>query len=117
MAMEPIVASTELVAHCGLYCGACRSYRKGRCKGCHENAKAGWCKVRACCLERDYASCADCAEFADPNDCKLFNNFIARVFGFIFRSDRAACIRQIAKIGLEGHARDMAKNGRQTIRK
>ena len=56
-ALEP---KAELVARCGLYCGACGSYLKGRCPGCRENVKATWCKVRACCGEHSYASCADC---------------------------------------------------------
>ena len=30
----------ELVAGCGLYCGKCGAFRKGRCKGCRENARA-----------------------------------------------------------------------------
>ena len=115
--MKAIVADAGLVACCGLYCGACRRYRQGKCPGCRENTKAGWCKVRACCLEREYASCADCAEFADPNDCQLFNNFIARVFGIIFRSDRAACIAQIRALGLEGHARELAQQQRQSIKR
>ena len=47
----------------------------------------------------------------------MFNNWISKIFGFIFRSDRAAWCRQIRQMGLEGHAADMAKNKRQTIKK
>jgi hypothetical protein len=39
------------------------------------------------------------------------------LFGFIFRSDRAACIRQIRLIGIEGHAAEMAKGKRQSIKR
>ena len=28
-----------MVAACGLYCGACKKYRMGKCTGCHENEK------------------------------------------------------------------------------
>lgn len=115
--MKEIVSSPDLVAYCGLYCGACGSYLRGRCPGCHENAKASWCAVRSCCMQNEYASCADCKEFSDPNECKKFNNFISKVFGFIFRSDRAACIRQIATLGIQGHADDMAMHKRQTIKR
>ena len=107
----------ELVAYCGLYCGACRAFLKENCKGCHENAKATWCKVRSCCASKGYASCAECATFTDPRDCKLFNNPMAKLFGLIFRSDRAACIDQIRALGLAGHAQRMAEERRHTIRK
>jgi hypothetical protein len=115
--MKPIVADPNLVAYCGLYCGACRAYLKGRCPGCHENRRAGWCKVRACCQRNRYASCADCTPFTDPSQCRLFNNPVARLFGLVFRSDRAACVRQIRTLGLEGHAQDMAARQRHTIRR
>ncbi len=115
--MKSIVADIALVAHCGLYCGTCRAYRRGRCPGCHDNEQASWCKVRTCCLENDYSSCAECRTVADPRDCKKFNNFISKLFGLIFRSDRRACIVQIAQKGLQGHAQLMAAGQTQTIRR
>jgi hypothetical protein len=115
--MKEIVSDTALVAHCGLYCGACGAYLKGRCPGCRENEKASWCKVRACCMETEIATCADCKEYSDPNDCPKFNNFMSKLFGFIFRSDRAACIRQIRELGREGHADEMTKQKRQSIKR
>mgnify|MGYP001174253203 CR=1 FL=1 len=48
--------SLELVAYCGLYCGQCTKYLKGKCPGCKENEKASWCKTRSCCIENDFAS-------------------------------------------------------------
>jgi hypothetical protein len=115
--MKEIVSDPNLVAHCGLYCGACRAYRRGRCPGCHDNHKAIWCKVRSCCMDQRFASCADCQEFPDPNQCGKFNNFIAKLFAFFFRSDRAACIRQIRAVGIQGHADNMAREQRQTIKR
>jgi hypothetical protein len=115
--MKAAVLDPALVARCGLYCGACRSYRRGRCPGCRENEKAGWCKIRACCAEHGYTTCADCREFTNPNDCGKFNNVFAKVFALVLRSDRAACVAQIRELGLEGHARAMAAGGRQTIRR
>src|SRR4030066_402126 len=106
--MKEIISNPDLVAYCGLYCGACKSYLKDKCPGCHENRKATWCKVRLCCTENQYATCADCRQFTDPLDCGKYNNFISRIFGIVFRSDRAACIRQVREIGLEGHADRMA---------
>ena len=64
--MRSIVSDHGLVAYCGLYCGACGRYLKDKCPGCHENQKAGWCKVRVCCVDNHYASCADCEQFEDP---------------------------------------------------
>ncbi|HKJ91629.1 MAG TPA: DUF3795 domain-containing protein, partial [Longimicrobiales bacterium] len=113
--MKEITVDRELVAYCGLYCGACRSYLKGRCPGCHENVKAKWCGIRTCAGERGYATCAECTEFADPNDCRTFNNPIARVFGFVFNSDRRACVLQVRELGVEGHAAFMAGRGRQSL--
>ena len=98
--MSEIVSEPKMVAYRGLYCGACRSHTKGRCPGCHDNAKATWCKIRTCCMEKGYASCADCKDFADPMACAKYNNLISKVFGFVFRSNRAACIAQIKELGL-----------------
>lgn len=113
--MKEIVSDPQLVAACGLYCGACKRYLKDSCPGCHENDKATWCRVRTCCQGHAYATCADCTEFADPKDCGKFNNLIARLFGLIFRSDRAACIAQIRALGLQGHADDMTQRQRQSL--
>ncbi len=115
--MREIVASADLVAACGLYCGACKRYLEERCPGCRENAKATWCRIRSCCQERHLASCAECGEFPDPRACKKFDNFISKLFALIFRSDRAACVAQIRRLGLEGHAQAMAQQRIQSIRR
>lgn len=113
--MKEIVQDNSLVAYCGLYCGACGSYLKGRCPGCHENAKAGWCNVRSCCGEHHYASCADCKEFTDPNDCKKFNNFFSRVMGSILNSNRHACVLKIRELGVDGYAAFMTERKLQRL--
>ncbi len=113
--MKDITANPDLVAFCGLYCGACNAYLRDRCPGCHENEKATWCKVRSCCREAKYSSCAECGKFDDPKECKKFHNFFSRAIGLVLRSDRAACISQIKAMGLQGHAEDMASKKRQTI--
>lgn len=115
--MKEIIANPNMVAYCGLYCGACKSFLKDRCPGCHENFKATWCKVRSCCIESKYLSCADCKTFNDPKDCKKFNNPVSKVIGFFLRSNRSACIEQIKALGIEGHAKDMASNVRHTMRR
>ena len=115
--MRTIEASPELVARCGLYCGACGAYLNERCDGCHKNQKAKWCKIRTCCSEQGLASCANCADHPDPRQCAKFDNFVSRIFALIFRSDRAACVAQIRRLGLVGHAQAMADGKLQTVRR
>ena len=115
--MKEIVSDAELVAYCGLYCGACKRYLKGGCPGCHETEKAKWCRIRVCCMDNQYASCADCKEFQNPDDCKKFNNLIARIFAIVFRSNRTACIEQIRELGIEGHANKMTEHRRMSIKR
>ena len=115
--MKEIVADTSLIARCGLYCGACTRYLKDKCPGCSENEKASWCKVRSCCNENSFASCADCTQYDDISQCGYLNNFIAKVFGFIFRSDRKACLVAIKNDGYEAFAREMADSGKMSYKR
>jgi hypothetical protein len=106
--MKQVVSDSGLVAFCGLYCGGCRAYLNDKCSGCKENVKATWCKIKTCCMENKYVSCADCKDFKDVNDCKKFNNFISKIFAFVFRSNRKACIEQIQEKGKDKHTEIMA---------
>jgi hypothetical protein len=115
--MKEIVADQSLVAFCGLYCGACGSYLKGKCPGCAANEKASWCKVRACCIDNKYGSCADCTLVPDFMVCGKFNNFVSKLFAVILRSNRPACIRAIKQQGREAFARDMAEKKIMTIKR
>ncbi len=114
--LKEIVADKNLIAFCGLYCGACRSYLSGKCPGCKENSKATWCKIRSCCQENNLLSCADCT-LVELKDCRKYNSFISKVIGLVLNSDRSACIGRIKEIGYEGFAREMAGSRRQTIRR
>lgn len=105
--MRQIANNANLVAFCGLYCGSCWAYLRERCPGCKDNVKATWCKIRTCCLDKNYKSCADCTDFNDVKDCRKFNNAISKLFALIFRSNRKACIQQIRDKGLNGHAEIM----------
>jgi len=107
----------ELVAACGLYCGACGRYKKGKCPGCRDNEKATWCGIRRCCMEKKYNSCADCTEFTDLKKCKKFNNMPGKIIGFITGSDRFAGIYRIREIGNESFAIEMDSNGLQAIKR
>lgn len=112
--MEP-KADTELIAYCGLYCGACRKYTAGKCPGCRQNEKAAWCKIRVCCREKEIHSCAGCDR--ELARCGKFNNFAAKIFGWLFNSDRAACVGLIRQAGPGAYAEKMAREGRQTLKR
>jgi hypothetical protein len=114
--LKEIAADTNLIAYCGLYCGACKSYLSGKCPGCKDNVKAGWCKVRQCNIENQYKSCADCTT-VELMACKKYNNAISKIFGFVFNSDRAACINRIKETGYSEFAVEMANSKRQTIKR
>ncbi|NLD92921.1 MAG: DUF3795 domain-containing protein [Fibrobacter sp.] len=114
---KSIVTDAALVAKCGLYCGACKMYLSGKCPGCTKNEKAAWCKIRICTIEQSFASCAECGQFEDPMACKKFNNVMSKIFAFLFRSNRAACIKQVRENGIEKHAEIMAKSGHQSIKR
>ena len=111
-----IVADSNLIAFCGLYCGSCKSYLNGKCPGCRDNVKATWCKIRECCQENNLKSCADCNS-VELMECKKFNNFISKAFGYIFNSDRPACIYRIRETGYDDYAIEMAVSRRQTIKR
>ena len=116
--MEKQIANdTKMIASCGLYCASCGSHLKGKCPGCAENTKATWCKIRSCCLEHSYKSCADCTQYNNVMDCKKYNNFISKIFGLVFRSNRQACIAMIKEKGYENFAAYMAENKLQTIKR
>lgn len=109
--MPAIAADAALIGRCGLYCGACRAFRDGRCRGCRANESCSWCKVGSCCDSRGLASCAECAEFPDASACRALNGTLPRLVGILRRSDRAACIARIRAIGYEAFAAEMAARG------
>lgn len=115
--MKEIVADTNLVAFCGLYCGACKKYLAEKCPGCRENERATWCKVRTCALEHGFATCAECSLVDDFADCGDLDNFMAKFFAVLFRSNRMACLRFIQQHGADEFAREMTLNRTMTIKR
>ena len=79
------------------------------------NKKATWCKIRSCCQENKFNTCAECSH--DVRECKLFSNWISKVFAFLFNSDRSACISYIKEQGEQAFAEEMTKRKCQTIRR
>jgi hypothetical protein len=114
---NPVINDEKLIAYCGLYCAACGKYLKGNCPGCAGNEKATWCGVRKCNIASGYKSCAECNKYSDITQCRDYNNPIAKIIGFILRSNRKACIERIKSVGRKKFAEEMASAGKQTIRR
>jgi hypothetical protein len=115
--MKQVIEDKNLIAYCGLYCGACSRYLSEKCPGCQKNEKASWCKLRKCCIENGYKSCADCQKFSDVNGCKKFNNVFSKIFAVLFKSNRKGCIEKIRQIGYDNYAWEMAQNKMRTVKK
>ena len=49
--------------------------------------------------------------------CKVYSNWIGKVFAFLFKSDRPACIRYIKEQGEQAFAEEMTRRKCQTIKK
>ena len=113
--MKSINSDINNIAACGLYCGACRKFLADKCPGCRQNEKATWCKIRSCCMENKFNTCAECHQ--DVENCKIFSNWIGKIFSFLFNSDRLSCIRFIKERGEGAFAEEMTKRKCQTIRR
>ena len=114
--------NTDLVAYCGFYCGACPTFIKGKCKGCKGDSPKcalGYkaCKVRPCCIENQYSSCADCKKYDSVRDCKLYNPFMIRFGQFITRTNRRKGIEMIKENGEVKFANYMSHKNWVTIKK
>lgn len=110
-------ANAELISKCGLYCGNCPRYKKEKCKGCAENEKATWCKIRTCCIDKNIKNCADCDEYPDVRNCKHYKSFMAKVMSVLFNSDRPAAVDMIKETGYDDFATYMADNKLVTIKR
>jgi len=104
------------IAYCGLYCGACGKFKKGKCPGCQRNEKATWCEIRKCCVENSYATCAECT-IIPLMECKKYHNFFAKAIGFVTRTDRSKCIERIKASGIACFAQEMEQSNRMSLRR
>lgn len=65
--IEPI----KYIGCCGVYCKTCKPFRDGFCKGCrlgYDDSKRdinkAKCIIKLCCMkDKEYETCAECAEF------------------------------------------------------
>jgi len=116
MIKNEAIQNSDLVAYCGLYCGTCKSYRKGKCSGCAKNEKATWCKIRTCNIDNEYANCTKCT-LIDRAECKKLNNPIGKVFEFVFRTDRQKSLQFIQDKGSKAYSYKMWSMGQMSFKK
>ena len=115
--MKAIVVDETLIAYCGLYCGACKKFIKEECLGCYQKGRYKKCKMRPCCLENNYRSCADCKEFEHVMECKKFTNPLWNILEFIFGTKRSASIDFIREKGYSSYANHMAEKKLAVIKR
>lgn len=55
---------------CGAYCKTCKAFVDKTCKGCKVGYEKGErdiakakCKIKVCCMNKKFQSCADCPEY------------------------------------------------------
>ncbi|WP_319508541.1 DUF3795 domain-containing protein [uncultured Methanolobus sp.] len=74
--------SIRQIVCCGAYCKTCRPFKDGACLGCKPGYDTGErdiskakCKIKICCIKREYNTCADCPEI---NSCPTINEFYTK---------------------------------------
>ena len=113
-----IVRDENLVAFCGLYCGACPRYLKGKCEGCRTvDHNPNWCKVKPCNVDNEYNSCADCTRFESVAECKAFNPLLIRLGEYLSKTSRQAGIQMIKEKGQSEFVAFMAENQLVSIKR
>lgn len=116
MTKTVFIQKPKLVAFCGLYCGTCKRYLKGKCLGCAKNEKATWCKIRTCNIELGISNCSECV-ITDRSSCKKLNNPVGKLFEFVFRSDRIASLQFIQEKGIKAYSQKMCSLGQMSFKK
>src|SRR5215475_14780419 len=104
MTEKQIDKDENLIAYCGLYCGACPTYTSGKCEGCRGNSPKcavlyKQCKVRPCCADNGFFTCADCTIYASTKECKKYNPLLLKIASWIESSDRSKSIEMIKTKG------------------
>ena len=115
-------SNTQLISYCGFYCESCPKFTKNQCNGCKGDdpkCAVGYssCKVRPCCIENGFSTCAECNKFESVKDCKIYNPLLIRFGQFITRTSRRKGIELIKKVGEDGFASFMKDKNWVTIKK
>ncbi|MBY8982297.1 MAG: DUF3795 domain-containing protein [Candidatus Lokiarchaeota archaeon] len=70
----------DLVSYCGIYCGACPGFHKGRCNGCRSvktkskpKRRCGY-NIRNCCEDKKLKYCGQCEQYPCFKINKLINS-------------------------------------------
>lgn len=69
------------------------------------------CKVKKCCIDRQFSTCAECNEFANLRECRNLHNLISRIFGFIFRTNRIGNLNRIRELGIDQFTKEVTAEG------
>jgi hypothetical protein len=99
----------QLIAYCGLYCKFCPAFMSDKCEGCRGNSTKNavlykQCKVKPCCVENGFFTCADCTIYTSPKECKKYNPLLLRIASWVESSDRSKAIEMIKTKGRAGFA-------------
>jgi hypothetical protein len=101
---EQIIGNEQLISYCGLYCKACPAFTSGKCDGCRVNSEKSAvyyrkCKVKPCCIENGFFTCADCTKYTSTKDCKKYNPLLLKIAAWVESSDRSKAIEMIKAKG------------------
>lgn len=121
METSKLTVNENLISYCGFYCGACPKFLKGECEGCRGDSPecaVGYhaCKVRPCCMEHGYTTCADCEKYASVKDCKDYNPVMIRIGQFVTRTSRRKGIEMIKEKGAAGFLNFMMERNWVTMK-
>jgi len=74
--------SIEEIGCCGAYCGTCKVIKENFCQGCKlgyadgaRDISKAKCKMKVCCIGKQYKSCADCDDY---DSCEIIQGFYAK---------------------------------------
>ena len=104
MTDKQINKDENLIAYCGLFCGACPHRTAGKCDGCRGNSEKSAalykaCQVKPCCGENEFFTCADCTIYACVKECKKYNPLLLKIASRVECSDRSKAIEMIKSKG------------------
>jgi hypothetical protein len=67
---------------CGAYCKTCRAFSEKACHGCklgyankERDINKAKCKIKICCINNSYNTCADCPDY---KSCQIINEFYCK---------------------------------------
>jgi hypothetical protein len=73
--------SIEEIGCCGAYCGTCNIRKENRCQGCKlgysnqtRDISRAKCKMKVCCIQKRFSSCADCDDYDSCDTIQGFHN-------------------------------------------